>query len=218
MEFVDVSHTIDESISTFGTLPAPKISPFLTHEGSKKNYENKASFTITHMDFQTTCGTYIDSPYHRYPDMYDISEIKLESTILPGKVIDVSYKLENEPILVEDIQDSDYNGKAVLFHTGWDKYWKKEEYHEYPFLSKEGAEYLIEKGVLLAGIDTVNIDTYKDVERPAHTLLLRKGILIVENLCNLNLLLGKDFTFFSCPLKVKGAAAFPVRAFAILDE
>jgi len=219
MRLVDLSHIIEEDISTFGTLPKPKIKPFITHEESRENYDKKAMFSITYMEFQTTCGTYIDSPYHRYPEMYDISKIKLEQTVLPGRVVDVSYKKEDEPILAEDFpQGEDFEGKAILLYTGWDRFWKREEYNRYPFLSKEGVDYLIGQGVKMVGIDTINIDSYQDPERPAHTFLLGKDILIVENLCKLGKLVGKTFTFFSCPLLVSGAAAFPVRAFAMVDD
>lgn len=73
---------------------------------------------------------------------------------------------------------------------------------------------MLEKKVKLAGIDTINIDNPQDAYRPVHTLLLKNNILIVENLCNLGKLIDDEFKFFACPLKVKGAAAFPVRAFA----
>jgi kynurenine formamidase len=68
----------------------------------------------------------------------------------------------------------------------------------------------------LVGIDTLVIDSAQDPTRPAHTLLLRVGILIVENLTGLDRLTGEVFTFVAAPVKVKGAAAFPVRAFAML--
>jgi kynurenine formamidase len=55
----------------------------------------------------------------------------------------------------------------------------------------------------------------RDPTRPAHTLLLRAGILIVENLTGLNDLAGEMFTFVAVPAKIAGAAAFPVRAFAL---
>jgi arylformamidase len=66
------------------------------------------------------------------------------------------------------------------------------------------------------------IDSTQDPTRPAHTLLLRAGILIVENLAGLDCLvedqsasLWEAFTFVAVPVKVARAAAFPVRAFAI---
>lgn len=69
----------------------------------------------------------------------------------------------------------------------------------------------------LVGIDTLVIDSTQDPTRPAHTFLLRAGILIVENLTGLEDLLAETFTFVAVPVKVARAAAFPVRAFAIVE-
>lgn len=216
MKYIDLSHTIEEDMSIFKSLPKPKITQVFTHKQSKKHYK-KCTFEVTQVSFPTSIGTYIDSPFHRHPGMEDISKLKLKQTILKGVLIDVSKKKENEPILKKDIPNRNYKGKAVLFYTGWDKYWKKEKYYNYPFLSKEAVKFLILKGAKLVGIDVLAIDSSKDEERPAHTLFLKKKILIVENLCNLRKLKGKKFTFFGCPLKVKNAAAFPLRAFAKID-
>ena len=61
------------------------------------------------------------------------------------------------------------------------------------------------------------MDSPADETRPAHTQLLARDILITENLCGLELLLNRSFLFVCAPVRVRGAAAFPVRAFALLD-
>jgi len=216
--YIDLSHTLDEDVSVFKNLHPPKIYPLFAHEESRKFYDYSAEFEVTVMEFQTSCGTYIDSPYHRYKGMDDISKISLEQTILKGVVVDVSDKGKSEVIGVDDFPEKEIENKAVLIYTGWDRFWKKPEYHKHPFLSKEAAELFVEKKVRLAGIDTINIDNPADKTRPAHSILLKNNILIVENLCNLGKLRGKSFTFYACPVKVAKAAAFPVRAFAIIDS
>jgi kynurenine formamidase len=111
----------------------------------------------------------------------------------------------------------DLKGKAALFNFGWDQYWGTEAYYGYPFLSRDTIRFLIGAGVRLVGVDAPNIDSSRDPERPAHTWLLENEILIVENLCGLEQLHGQSFTFFAVPLRVKGAAAMPLRAFAMLE-
>lgn len=69
----------------------------------------------------------------------------------------------------------------MLFNFGWDKYWGKDKYNSYPYISEELIEYLIAKEVKLVGIDTLNIDSSKKMKRPDHTLFLKNEILIVEN-------------------------------------
>jgi kynurenine formamidase len=77
---------------------------------------------------------------------------------------------------------------------------------------------LCEAGIAMFGVDCANVDSTQDPERPAHTWFLKKRILIVENLTGLARLHGRSFRFFSIPLKARDAAAFPVRAFAEVDE
>jgi kynurenine formamidase len=167
------------------------------------------------MTFQTSVGTYLDSPYHRYPEGRDISEIEIEEVILPGVTIDVRGRDASESVGIEAISDAlDLSRKAVLFNFSWDRYWGSEEYHTYPFISKELIKFLIEADVKLVGVDTINIDNSKDLSRPAHSLFLKNEILIVEKLTNLHKLYGKNFRFFAVPLKAKKAASMPIRAFA----
>jgi kynurenine formamidase len=90
-------------------------------------------------------------------------------------------------------------------------------YYHHPFVPRALAERLRDERPALVGIDTLVIDSAQDPTRPVHTLLLQAGILIVENLTGLSQLVGRPFTFVAAPVKVAGAAAFPVRAFAMLE-
>ena len=223
MTFIDLSHTFEEGMPGFrlkkedGTYTefTAKIHPFLTREQMKPRFKGDCSFEITEMSFQTSIGTYIDSPYHRYQDGRDISEIRIDEVILPGVTLDVRGRNALQGVYKDVIDDSlDFRGKAVLFNFGWDQYWSEEQYHSYPYLAKETIELLIDRGAKLVGVDTINIDDTRDLTRPAHSLLLRNDILIVENLTNLEQIHGKQFRFFAVPVKAKKVAAMPVRALA----
>ena len=221
MRFVDLSHAIEDGMPGFrmknvdGTLTeyTAHVRPFLTHEQSRPFYQGKAEFEITDLALQTSVGTYIDSPYHRHRAKRDIGQIVLDEVILPGVVIDVRGRAAWDAV---DVTAHDLNGKAVLFNFGWDQHWATEAYYGYPFLSRAALQFLIGAGVRLVGVDTINIDSSRDPERPAHTWLLDREIFIVENLCGLDQLYGQTFTLFAVPLRVRGAAAMPIRAFAML--
>lgn len=222
-KFIDLSHYFEDGMPGFrmkdesGELIqyTAQVKPFITHEQSEPNYEGKACFEITEITFQTSIGTYLDSPYHRYPEGRDISEIEINEVVLPGVVIDVRGREEFESIGVNVIPSGlDLSGKAVLFNFGWDKHWGEEEYYSYPYISEELINFLISSGVKLVGVDTINIDSSKNPERPAHTLFLKNEILIVENLTSLEKLYDHDFRFFAVPLKSKKTAAMSIRAFA----
>jgi arylformamidase len=202
----------DGSILTY----TAKIFPFLTHEQSKPKYQGRASFEITEMRFQTSIGTYLDSPYHRYPNKRDISQILLDEVVLNGSVIDVREMkpFQSVPPGVITKNHNDSIGKAVLFNFGWDQYWGTDKYYKYPFISKELINRLLEQKVKLIGVDTINIDDSRDLSRPAHSIFLANDILIVENLRNLNTLHNRKFRFYAVPIKGRKVAAMPVRAFA----
>lgn len=195
------------------------IRPFLTHEQSLPKYQGKASFEITEISFQTSLGTYLDSPRHRYPGGRDISEITLEEAIRPGIVIDARGMGEFDALGLDSMEARgvdwrEIRGKAVLFNFGWDAHWGTERYYSYPFISEDLIDQLISSGARLVGVDTINVDDSRNPVRPAHTRFLKSGVLIVENLTGLDQLYGRAFRFFAVPWKARGVAALPVRAFA----
>ena len=109
-------------------------------------------------------------------------------------------------------------GAAVLLHTGWDRWFGQPEYGAgAPFLTGEAAQWLIDAGAVLVGIDSVNIDdTESGGERPAHSLLLGAGVHVVEHLTNLGSVPPRGARFTAAPPAVEGFGTFPVRAFAEL--
>jgi kynurenine formamidase len=107
----------------------------------------------------------------------------------------------------------------LLIHTGWSRHWRTETYfnNQHPFVSRDAAENLADSGVRVVGIDSYNIDDTADLTRPAHTILLRAAIFIVEHMTNLESLPDSGaIRFFAVPPKVRGLGTFPVRAFAMV--
>lgn len=214
---VDLSHTIEHGLITYKGLPAPIICDYLSREESKKQYASGTQFQIGKIEMVTNTGTYLDCPFHRYEHGKDLSEVGVERLAeLEGIVIRVDHK-ETFAINADFFRGKELRGRAVLVHTGWDNYWNTENYFEHhPHLTEDAALYLVECGVKLVGIDSVNIDDTRGGERPVHTQLLGAEVLIVEHLCNLQQLPDEGFTFSALPPKFKGAGTFPVRALAKL--
>jgi arylformamidase len=216
-KLIDLSHTIEHRMVTYKGLPGPVISDYWTREASRAHYEQGTSFHVGRIDMVANTGTYIDSPFHRYVDGKDLSELALESVAnLDGIVFHADP--EKRPICGDLFGNVNVKAKAVLIHTGWDKHWGTEKYFEgHPFLTRDAAEYLCDCGVGLVGVDSLNIDDTSDGQRPAHSILLRADIPIVEHLCNLSALPDNGFTFYAVPVKVKDFGTFPVRAFAVVN-
>lgn len=216
----DLSHVFEEDIPTFPGLPKPAITAFMTHEGSGERYDHQCSFEISFAAFATSTGTYLDAPRHRYPGARDIADIPITELIVPGAALDFSLKKRKEPIVAKEIEGAlyagDLEGLALLIHTGWDRFWKSEEYASAPFLDESAAALLARRKIRLLGIDAPNVDNPSDLRRPVHSILLKAGCLIVENLTGLAELCGRRFEFGALPIRARGAASFPVRAFARL--
>jgi len=213
MRFIDLSHEITSDMTVYPGFPEPRIGVYLSHEDSRSHYDGKAEFLINEVEFVCSIGTYLDAPNHRHRGMKSINKLALDKLAgLPGVVVD---GVRNSDGSI-DIDVNDLDGKAVLVRTGWDAKWKTDDYWQSPpYLSDETVEKLVEGEAALVGVDWGNVDYTRNPERPAHTLLLEKEVLIVENMRNLTELEG-DFRFYAIPLRID-TASFPVRAFAQLE-
>jgi arylformamidase len=212
---IDLSHIIEDGMITYKGLPAPVICDYLSRERSRGLYEEGTEFQIGRIDMVANTGTYVDCPFHRYANGKDLSEVDLTRfASLKGVVVRADF---NSGIGVgkKYFENIDVKGKAVLVNTNWSRHWRTDAYFEnHPFLTEEAALYLRDQGALLVGIDSHNIDDTRTKARPVHSILLKAEILIVEHLCNLDLLPAGDFYFNAVPPKFKGVGTFPVRAYA----
>lgn len=217
---IDLSHPIEARAPMFPGHPGPEVEIFVSREASRAHYSGDTSFLIHRYRFVGNTGTYLDAPYHRFADGADLASLPLAATVdLPGRVVDVAAAVEagRHAVTAEQVAPAAEKGGAALIHTGWSVRWGDPAYlGEKPFLSADAARLLAERGVALVGIDTWNIDDVADGRRPAHTLLLRVGVPIVENLRGLDRLAATRFRFFAAPLPFSGGSAIPVRAFAIV--
>lgn len=107
----------------------------------------------------------------------------------------------------------------MLFNFGWSQYWKLRPEdtlytQDWPGVSMEAAEYLVEKSAAALGVDTLSPDPPAALATtPIHPFVLEKQVLIIENLTHLELL-PEFFLFVALPLKIAGGSGSPVRAVA----
>ena len=214
---VDLSHVIEHDMVTFKGLPGPHICDYWSRAASAEKYDDGSTFQIGRIDMVANTGTYVDSPFHRYADGKDLSELPLGSLAdLDGLVIRAPFE---QGLAVDASAFDSFNvrGKAVLVHTGWDRHWRTEIYFtDHPFLTAAAAQWLAANGAAFVGIDSHNIDDTAQRGRPVHTRLLGANIPIGEHLTNLAALPDHGFRFSAVPPKVKGMGTFPVRAYARL--
>lgn len=213
---IDLSHVIEHGMITFKGLPAPVICDYWEREASASQYDDGSTFQIGRIDMVANTGTYLDSPFHRFAEGKDLAQLDLlKLAELDGVVVRQPFE-GGLAVDVSAFAGLDVSGKAVLIHTGWDRFWRSEPYFEnHPFLTQAAAQFLAERGAALVGIDSYNIDDTRTRTRPIHTTLLGADIPIVEHMTNLAALPDLGFRFCAVPPKVKGFGTFPVRAFAV---
>jgi arylformamidase len=214
---IDLSHPIHDGMVTYPGLPGPAITDHLTRDASAASYAPGTTFHIARIDMVANTGTYLDAPAHRFEDGRDLSQLPLTSVAdLPGTTVAAPGQRAIGPDL---LAGREIGGRAVLIATGWSDHWQTEAYAvDAPFLTAEGAGFLVDQGAVLVGIDSINIDDMADRSRPAHTQLLAADIPVVEHLRGLSQLPQEGYRFFALPPQVSGMGTFPVRAMAVVGE
>lgn len=218
MRYIELSHEIADGMPVFPGLERPRVTAFLDHERSRPHYDGEAEFSISRIEMVGNTATYLDSPFHRYRDGPDLSEVPLEDVAgIPGVVLEGQVGPDRAIRLAAG--EAELAGRAVLVRTGWDAHWGTDAYWEPgPYVSVDALDLLLRARPKLVGVDCWNVDDTSDPSRPVHTRLLAERILIVEHLCNLGALPEHGFRFYAVPIRVVNCASFPVRAFAEVPD
>ena len=230
-KIIDLSHKLYTNMPSYPTLPSFRIEYLKT---AARDGSTVSIITSMH----THLGTHIDLPLHVIPDSKSLDDYTLEDLSGEGVVIDLSYKNEGEAITEKDLNKySDHinEGEIVFLFTGWSN--KRSLTPTYlfrwPYLEESAAHFLVKKGIRILGIDGLSVGGWsgkvtmqepvtKTSSRKIHKILLDAGILLVEEIANLDkVLMGKKVTksfFVISPLPIKGAEASPCRVFSMVPD
>jgi kynurenine formamidase len=211
MQIIDLSHFISNDMPVYPDTHSPVIQVANTIE--KNGYAEKVISMSTHT------GTHIDAPAHMIKGSKTLDMFGIDHFIGEGKVIDLSGK-EKKLIETEDLADEMDGIEKIdflLFYTGWSRFWGDEKYfRDYPVLSENLVKSLTGYKLKGIGFDIISIDPVGVSEFRNHMTVFGKNMIIIENLKNLETLIGKVFTFFCLPLKIEDSDGSPVRACAII--
>lgn len=207
MRIIDLTHTFTEDMPVYPGDPKSKLEQVAHIE--KDTYNDHKVTTVMHV------GTHMDAPFHMIKNGRKIDEIEPDRFIGPGVLIDARGKTGVNADILLDRRIK--KGSIVLVYTGFGiKYRTKDYFENYPHFSEDLAEKLVELEISVVGMDMLGPDL--DAPWPTHKILLGKEILILENLTNLDKLLGiKEFEVIALPAKFKTDAA-PVRVVASIKK
>ncbi len=216
MKILDLTLTVSDKIPTFPGSPQPNFIPWENIKDDGYNLE--LLFLSSHT------GTHLDAPYHFIENGTKIHEIS-PNRLIRDAVLIKSRKKSGEAITKTDIlkfekmHEKIPNGSTVIFWTGWQKMLHDDSYFiKNPGLSTTAAKYLVSKKTNLVGIDSPSIDFQASKQFSVHHLFSKNGILILENLANLEKIKSWKFQLVVLPLKLKNATGSPVRAVAVLEK
>lgn len=215
---VDLSVPIRQGMPKIPFLPEVVVQPL-------RMRANGDPLEIREVRMATHVGTHLDAPAHRILGGTTIEQIPLETVCGTAVVIPVEGGA-GQPVAVDAVERSGIRierGDIVLLHTGWSRHYDQVEYHDNPYLSNELAAYLVEHGAKMVGIDAVTVDMPTprrppDFDYPVHQTLLGNGVLILENLTNLQEISGKRVNLWAFPLKIAGSDAAHVRVVAEVES
>lgn len=223
MKFIELSHYIKQGLVSYPGMPPVEIDDYLTREQCGATYGGNSAAIIDRIKMVNISGTYIDAPYHRFEEGYKIGDIPLEK-LFKLRTFVVHMSEDHHYFDVEDLmslEGKNLDGAAVLLHSGHDKKFMTPAYAEdVPYLTPEGAEWLMQKNVSLVGIDTQLIDDYVNSEEngcPVHDMILEHLSVICEDMRDIENVPDEGAYLYVMPARVD-MASFPARVFATIEE
>jgi len=228
-KIIDLSQEIYSGMPVYPGHMKTVVWTHLSHEECQRQLGTGFSYETRGLLLCDHGPTHIDSVSHlsRDPEAESIDRLALEKCITPAICIDVSdVPLKTQfgrKKIEEQLQKWNLKilpGDTVLFYTAhYDRYYGKPEYMtEYPGLDREATEFIIDAGCVNFGVDSPSPDMWYDKTYPCHSTCAKRKVTHIENLCNLDKLIGKRFTFIALPLKIRNGTGSPLRAVAILEE
>lgn len=187
--------------------PAVNVQPLKTLE---KDGVFESRFTI-----HSHAGTHIDAPSHFVKNGATIEQIDLSKCIGPCKIIDVT-GADRLEIMPSDFSSAKIEqGDRVLFRTK-NSLGDRRDFENFVSLSKETAEFLAERGVVLIGTDFFGAEKRRNPGHPVHMAILEAEIVLLEGLSLKNVKEG-EYELVCFPILVPGADAAPARAILIKE-
>ncbi|CAN5117817.1 cyclase family protein [soil metagenome] len=195
-----------------------------TFDGMARYSDGKISARSRMMLLFEHVSTHVDAPGHFDKDGMTIDQIPLTQLVVPGHLLDLTHKKPFEGIGPDDFAEAvEKSGKPiepntiVIANTGQYKTWGKGDFRTArPYITGEGGQWMVDAGATLFGTDLIGIDNPTEMWNPTHTAFLMNGVPMIQQLNNLDALIGLDFLFVALPWQMLGGTASPVRPIALV--
>ena len=173
-----------------------------------------ASANVSTIRFGSHTGTHVDASRHFFDDGQPVDKIPLDRLIGPALL--VTFGDEIRSVGASDLRARDLKGhKRILIRTRNSALLSQREFvPDYTFLAPDGAQYLVDSGVELVGVDYLSIEEFHSGHHRTHRTLLERSVVIVEGL-DLSAPSPGEYNFICLPLRIEGCDGAPARAVLI---
>ena len=209
MTIHDISLTISPTLPTWPGDPPLELIQF-------ESMDKGAEANVTRISAAVHLGTHVDAPHHFLNDGRTVESLPLDVLTGPCYVTQLPDGIEAITSEVLDRTEITSEMKRVLFGTRNSHLWARGESKfqtDFVAITEDGAEWLVEHGVQLVGVDYLSVAPYGD-SAPTHTILLKAGVIIVEGL-NLSQVTRGFYDLYCLQLKIADADGAPARAILI---
>ena len=173
-----------------------------------------AGANVSTIRFGSHTGTHADAARHFFDDGQPVDKIPLERLIGPALL--VSFPDDVRAVGAAELRAHDLRGrKRILLRTRNSALLSQKEFvPDYTYLAPDGAEYLVDKGVEVVGIDYLSIEQFHSGHHKTHRTLLAKSVVILEGL-DLSVPPPGEYQLICLPLRIEGCDGAPARAVLI---
>jgi arylformamidase len=205
----------DITLGISPTLPVWPGGPAIVLEQvesmDKGNHAN-----VTRLEMSAHTGTHVDAPHHFLNNHYTVEQLPLD--ILIGKCFVLDLSMIEGHVNAKFLESSNIpeDTLRLLIKTGNSAHWQagdKDFFPGFQGVTEDGAEWLVEKGIKLIGIDYLSVAPYKQ-SVPTHTVLLKAGVIALEGI-NLSSVKQGNYDLYCLPMKLVGSDGAPARVILI---
>jgi arylformamidase len=202
----------DITLGISPSLPVWPGDPVIVLE-QVESMDRGAHANVTRLGMSAHTGTHVDAPHHFLNDHRTVEQLPLD--ILTGQcfVLDLSSMVGHINAKVLENSNIPESLLRLLIKTGNSAHWQagdRDFFPDFQGVTEDGAEWLVDKGIKLIGIDYLSVAPYKQ-SVPTHTVLLKAGVIALEGL-NLSLVKQGYYDLYCLPMKLVGSDGAPARA------
>ena len=209
MKIFDISLSISPDLPVWPGDPSVELEQVVSMD--KGEHVN-----VSHLSAGVHIGTHVDAPHHFMNDGRTIEQLSLEVLTGPCYVAQLPDGIEAITAEVLDGMPVPAGVKRILFGTSNSRFWSRGEtefQEDFVAVTEDGAEWLVEHGIQLIGIDYLSVAPYS-ASIPTHRVLLGAGVVVVEGL-DLSAVPRGFYDLYCLPLKLLGSDGAPARAILI---